>query len=83
MMNIQYKPQGVCSQLMNIQVEDGIIQDIQIIGGCDGNLQGICALIKGRRVDEVTKQLKGIRCGMKNTSCPDQLATALLSAQEK
>ena len=74
---IQYRPKGVCSRMMKIDVEDGVIRDISIEGGCNGNLQGICALVKGRQADEVIKQLKGIRCGFRESSCPDQLAIAL------
>ena len=68
----QYRPQGVCSQLMEITVNDGILEDLQVLGGCSGNLQGIASLIRGMKVEE-----DGIRCGNKSTSCPDQLAKAL------
>lgn len=76
-MNITYRPRGVCSQLMTINVESGIVEKVEIIGGCSGNLQGICRLVKGMKVEEVIEKLEGIRCGMKSTSCPDQLAQAL------
>lgn len=79
-MEIKYRPQGVCSQMMEIEVEDGVITKIEILGGCNGNLQGISALCVGRPVKEVIDRLSGIRCGNKHTSCPDQLATALLQA---
>lgn len=79
-MNIQYKPRGVCSYLMSIELDDGMIRDIEIHGGCSGNLQGICQLVKGRSADEVITLLRGIRCGSKSTSCPDQLAIALSEA---
>jgi uncharacterized protein (TIGR03905 family) len=62
---------------MNISVEDGRIQNLEVIGGCDGNLKGIGCLIAGMPVDEVISRLEGIRCGYKSTSCPDQLAKAL------
>lgn len=72
-----YYPKGVCSRKMDIEVEDGIIKKVVITGGCNGNLQGISALVKGRRVEEVIEILNGIRCGARSTSCPDQLAKAL------
>ena len=72
-----YRPQGVCSQLMEIEVEDNIVKSFRVLGGCDGNLQGIGRLIAGMDVDEVIARLEGIRCGFKPTSCPDQLARAL------
>lgn len=76
-MHITYRPKGVCSQLMNIDVEDGIVQKVEVLGGCSGNLQGISRLVVGMPVEEVISRLQGIRCGFKPTSCPDQLATAL------
>ncbi|MEG1875925.1 MAG: TIGR03905 family TSCPD domain-containing protein [Angelakisella sp.] len=76
-MTISFRPKGVCSQKMEIQVEDDKIVSLKILGGCHGNLQGISALVKGMDVDEVIAKLGGIRCGMKPTSCPDQLAKAL------
>ena len=72
-----YRPKGVCSQQMNITVEDGKIRDLEVIGGCDGNLKGIAKLVAGMPVDKVISLLEGIRCGYKSTSCPDQLAKAL------
>lgn len=79
-MKIQYKPVGVCSQMMIIDVEDGIVNDFQVMGGCHGNLQGISALVKGMKVDDVIARLEGIDCHGKGTSCPDQLAKALKKA---
>ncbi|MCI8649777.1 MAG: TIGR03905 family TSCPD domain-containing protein [Anaerotruncus sp.] len=79
-MHIEYHPKGVCSRKMEIELEDGIITDLRVTGGCDGNLTGICALVKGRPASEVIQQLRGIRCGFKKTSCPDQLAIALEQA---
>ena len=76
-MTYSYRPKGVCSQLMEIDVEDGRVQGLRVMGGCDGNLQGIARLIAGMEVDEVIRRLEGIRCGRKDTSCPDQLAKAL------
>lgn len=72
-----YKTKGVCSQAIDIQVENGIVQSVSFQGGCHGNLQGIGALVKGMKVEDVIARLDGIRCGFKNTSCPDQLAQAL------
>ena len=72
-----YRPQGTCSREMRITYEDGIITDLVVIGGCNGNLKGISALVKGRNIDEVITTLEGITCGFKKTSCPDQLAQAL------
>ena len=71
---IQYTPRGVCSKQMEIDVEDGVIQAVRVMGGCNGNLKGIASLLKGMEVE-------GIRCGMKSTSCPDKLAQALKSAR--
>ena len=76
-MKITYRPKGVCSQLMDVETENGKIVNVEIMGGCSGNLQGISALVKGMRAEEVVERLKGIRCGFKNTSCPDQLAQGL------
>ena len=76
-MNIVYKPKGVCSQLMTIDVENGIIKKEEIKGGCSGNLQGISKLLVGMPVKEAIEKMEGIRCGNKSTSCPDQLAQAL------
>ena len=76
-MTINYSPRGVCSQQMQIEVEDGVIRSFQVLGGCSGNLQGISRLVEGMSVDEAIRRLDGIRCGFKPTSCPDQLAQAL------
>ena len=72
-MVIDYRTQGVCSQRMLIDVEDGVVRSLQVLGGCDGNLQGISRLVAGMKVEEVIDRLSGIRCGGKPTSCPDQL----------
>jgi uncharacterized protein (TIGR03905 family) len=74
-----YQPKGVCSQLMELDVEDGVVRSLKVVGGCSGNLQGISHLVEGMPVDEVIHRLEGIRCGSKHTSCPDQLAQALKS----
>lgn len=76
-MHITYRPKGVCSRIMEIEYDEGKIQNVQIIGGCDGNLQGISSLLRGMDIEEAIEKLQGIRCGFKNTSCPDQLAQAL------
>ncbi len=76
-MQYRFKPSGVCSQEMLIEVEDGTIKHFESIGGCNGNLQGIGKLVEGMKVADVIKKLKGVKCGYKNTSCPDQLAIAL------
>ena len=73
-MKITYRPKGVCSQLMDIDVEDGKIESVKVTGGCSGNLQGISSLLKGMDVDEAISRMEGIRCGVKATSCPDQIA---------
>lgn len=75
----QYKPQGVCCQLMQIAVHDGCVEEVQFMGGCHGNLQGISALVKGMPIDEVISKLQNISCGNKGTSCPDQLTQALIA----
>ena len=78
-----YKTQGTCSQYIDVTVdEQGVIQEISFIGGCGGNLQAVCRLVKGQKADEVIKKLKGIRCGDKPTSCPDQLCRALEQLQQ-
>ena len=80
METIQYTPKGVCSRQMEIDVEDGAIRAVRVLGGCSGNLQGIMALLKGMRVEDAIARMEGLRCGMKPTSCPDQLAQALKTA---
>ena len=74
---MRYKTQGTCSSAIDIELKDGVIESVQFTGGCNGNLQGISALVKGMTPEEAISRLKGIRCGFKSTSCPDQLATAL------
>ena len=81
METIKYSPKGVCSRSMEIDVEGGVIQAVRVVGGCHGNLQGISKLVEGMEVQEVIARLEGIRCGMKSTSCPDQLAQALKAAR--
>jgi len=76
-MTVNYTPKGVCSRAMTVSAEDGIITDAKVIGGCSGNLQGICKLIKGMKVEDAIDRLSGIDCGGKRTSCPDQLSIAM------
>lgn len=78
---MKYKTSGTCSTAIEIDVEEGIIRSVKFIGGCNGNTQGISALVKDMSCEEAIKRLKGIRCGFKSTSCPDQLARALESIQ--
>jgi uncharacterized protein (TIGR03905 family) len=80
-MNIDFTTQGTCSKRIEAEVENGIVKEVRFTGGCNGNLQGICALVKGMPVDEVIRKLEGIRCGSRPTSCPDQLCRALRSLQ--
>ena len=75
-----YTPHGVCSRQIQIDIDQGVIRSIQFIGGCNGNLQGVSALCAGRKVEEIIPLLKGINCGGKGTSCPDQLSQALEAA---
>ena len=78
MKQIQYQTKGTCSQMIEVTAdENDIIQDVYFEGGCNGNLQGICQLVRGQRIDDVIRKLNGIRCGLKQTSCPDQLCRAL------
>lgn len=74
-----YKPRGVCSSAIDIEVDKDVIRSVKFTGGCNGNLQGISRLVEGMTVSDAISKLKGIRCGFKNTSCPDQLAQALES----
>lgn len=79
-MNYTYEPKGVCSKKMNFTLEDGIITNLSIEKGCDGNLKGISKLVQNRPATEVIQLLEGIQCGPRETSCPDQLAQALKKA---
>lgn len=76
---MKYTPKGVCSNSIDIEIENGVIVSVKFSGGCNGNLQGISSLVRGMKPEDAIARLKGIRCGMKPTSCPDQLATALES----
>jgi uncharacterized protein (TIGR03905 family) len=79
----KYKTRGTCSSEMIIELDGDIIKSVKIIGGCNGNTKGICALVQGMDTNEVIRRFKGIQCGFKATSCPDQLANALLAAQKQ
>ena len=72
-----YKTKGTCSTMIDVELKDGVIDSVKFTGGCNGNLQGISALVKGMKPEEAINRLKGIRCGFKPTSCPDQLSHAL------
>ena len=77
---IEYKTSGTCSRMVLVDVEDGVVTDCSFVGGCAGNTAGVAALVKGMKAEDAIKKLKGIRCGFKPTSCPDQLARALQEA---
>lgn len=72
-----YQPKGVCSKAIDVEMEDGIIKSVAFTGGCNGNTQGISRLVVGMKAEDAIERLRGIKCGFKNTSCPDQLACAL------
>ena len=76
-MEYSYKTSGTCSREIAFEIENGKVKNVQFFGGCNGNLKGIGALVEGMDVEEVIRRVEGIRCGMKTTSCPDQLAQAL------
>lgn len=81
-MEYRYKPEGVCSREMIFDIEGDIVKSVKIVGGCAGNTVGISSLVKGMKIKEVIEKLKGIPCGYKGTSCPDQLARALETLEE-
>ncbi len=74
---MNYRTQGVCAREIEFEVEDKVVKKVKFISGCNGNLQGISKLVEGMQIEDVIKKLAGIRCGYKDTSCPDQLAKAL------
>lgn len=82
-MKYEYQPRGVCSKLFTFDLEDGKINDLHVLGGCNGNLKGIAALLKGMPIEEAIDRLSGIDCNHKGTSCPDQIAKALVAYQTK
>ena len=81
-MNYTYKPSGVCSRQIDIEVDGDTIKEVRFTGGCAGNTTGIASLVKGQKVDDVIYRLEGIHCGFKPTSCPAQLAKALKKMKE-
>ncbi len=74
---LEFKTHGVCSRMVKIEVEDGVVTSCEFVGGCSGNTQGVASLVVGMKTEDAIARLKGIKCGMKDTSCPDQLARAL------
>ncbi len=80
-MQFEYRTQGTCSQRIYFEIEEGKVKNVQFLGGCNGNLKGIGSLVEGMDVDTIISRLEGTTCGMKNTSCPDQLAKALKEAK--
>lgn len=82
-MEYKFKPMGVCSQEMIVDIENGVIKEAKIVGGCAGNTVGLTNLLKGMTVEEAIKRLKGIPCGFKGTSCPDQMAKGLEEILER
>ena len=79
-MDFKYKTRGTCAREISFQLEDGIVKNVSFFGGCNGNLKGIAALVEGKKAEEIIPLIKGIKCGFKSTSCPDQLALALTEA---
>lgn len=82
-MTYSYKTKGTCAQLIKLEIDDDqTIRDVSFLGGCNGNLKGISALVIGQKIDDVIGKLEGLKCGFKSTSCPDQLAQALKKVKE-
>ena len=79
-MRYEYKTRGVCSRKIIFDMEGDVVTHMEVVGGCHGNLQGICRLVEGLTADQIYERLAGIRCGMKPTSCPDQIALAVKDA---
>ena len=82
-MEYRYKPQGVCSVEMIFDIDNEIVKKLKIVGGCPGNTVGVSRLIENKKIDEIIEMLKGIPCGLRGTSCPDQVAKALEKYKEK
>ena len=82
-MQFEYKTQGTCSQRILFELDGNIVKNVQFLGGCNGNLKGIGSLVEGMNIDDVIARLEGTTCGLKATSCPDQLAQALKAAKAK
>ena len=80
-MHYEYKTKGVCASKISFDLEDGIVKNIRFVGGCNGNTQGVSRLAEGMQIDELISRVQGLRCGLKPTSCPDQLAQALLATK--
>ena len=80
--HIEYKTKGTCSRMIVLDIEDGIVTECAFIGGCAGNTAGVASLVKGMKTEDVIAKLKGVKCGFKSTSCPDQLARAIEQAME-
>lgn len=80
---MQYKTVGTCSSMIDFEVNGDVIESVSFTGGCNGNLKGISSLVKGMKVDDAIEKLQGIKCGFKNTSCPDQLAHALMQYKQQ
>ena len=78
--HIEYKTRGTCSRMIILDIEDGVVTDCSFVGGCAGNTAGVASLVKGMKTEDVVTKLKGIKCGFKPTSCPDQLAKAIEEA---
>lgn len=79
---MEYRPKGVCSQNIIVELDGDVIKHVEFVGGCSGNTQGISKLVEGMKAQEAIRRLEGIRCGMRPTSCPDQLSKALKKALE-
>ena len=82
-MKFEYKTKGTCSQRIFFEIDENKVHNVEFLGGCNGNLQGLGKLVEGMDIDDVIGRIEGIHCGMKPTSCPDQLATALKEAKQK
>lgn len=80
---VQYQPIGVCSKMMQFRIKDDIIEDVEFVGGCAGNLSGIGMLVRGMNINDVINKLQGLPCGKRPTSCPDQMTIALRAYQEQ
>lgn len=79
---VQYQPKGVCAKMMQFRIKDGIIHDVEFVGGCNGNLSGIGILVKGMHINDIIPKLSGLPCGSRPTSCPDQLTKGLAAYLE-
>ena len=79
---MEYRPHGVCSQLIRVELDGDIVKNVEFVGGCNGNTKGICSLIRGMNVHDVISRLEGITCGYKSTSCPDQLAYCIKESNQ-